>query len=72
MERQLFSWTDWEEVGMLTLRFTEIVLKKQIGVYPEGTKLPYAVVDFDDSELTLGLNEDGSREESFNLCLTVV
>ena len=59
MERELFSWKGWDgEPECMT--FYDVVLKKQIGEFPPGTKFDGATIlvkdgDGDDSSSSLGI-----------------
>lgn len=57
MERQLFSWSSWDQEDIACLSFTGIELKKQIGQFPAGTRFDFAYLNFDTGDLQLGYNK---------------
>jgi hypothetical protein len=71
LETTLFDWDGWDSVDSMCIQFYDIVLKKQIGKYPIGTKFKYACIDFQSATLTLGQKDDNSDHESFTLTLEV-
>lgn len=60
MERQLFSWENWDMIDTMAIRFEDVKLKVQIGDFPAGTQFECATIDFD-----IGLLRLINGKESF-------
>jgi hypothetical protein len=69
LESNLFSWSSWNDDGPMTLTFSDITLKCQIGQFPVGTKFQAAFIDGECSKLTL-LDYEGG-EHTYTLVLSV-
>ncbi len=52
MERKLFSWEDWDEVGAVE-QFFDCTLETNIGNFLAGEKIPTIVLDYYDGTLEL-------------------
>jgi len=62
MERELFTWSGWDQHDTACLSFTGVELVRQIGQFPPGTKFDGAYIDFDKGDLQL-LNYDKTVKE---------
>jgi hypothetical protein len=74
MERELFDWEDWEPAeaeGNWAILFYNVVLKKDIGKYPSGTRLNAAMIEFQQGTLELYENTNEGPTATFNLHLHV-
>jgi len=56
MERQLFTWVDWDEIGHMCFTFYNCTVVKPFGIFNVGDKLHCVVIDFDDGSITVCQN----------------
>lgn len=69
MERQLFNWTDWEELGFMILYFYGCTFNKKVGKYNKGDKVEGISVDY--SRGTMKIYEDPDSCITYKLSLLV-
>lgn len=69
LEHQLFTWEDWDEIGVDDLSFQNITLVSKIGQFEPGTKLSTAF--FLSSQSLLILMNEKNEEFIFKLNLSV-
>ena len=69
LDGQLFEWKEWNDEGPLSMQFSDVVLKVQVGDFPAGTKFPFAFILGERSLLVL--IDDQQEEHGFKLNLTV-
>lgn len=62
MERELFTWSGWDQQDVGMLSFSGVKLVKQIGQFPPGTEFDGAFLNFDTGDLQL-LNYDKTVKE---------
>ena len=69
LDSQLFTWEGWDSEGPMSMQFTDVTLKVQVGDYQAGTKFPFAFIL---GEMSLLVLEDEQQEKhSFRLGLSV-
>jgi len=69
MERQLFSWKEWDHVDLLTLRFLDCTVVKAFGPFSVGDKLSEVIIDFDTGHIDVSL---GLEQEPWSGKLTLI
>jgi hypothetical protein len=69
LDNQIFTWEDWDSEGPLSMQFSKVTLKVQVGDYPVGTKFPHAFLLGESSVLVLV--DDQDEEHGFRLNLSV-
>lgn len=60
MEKELFDWESWDDMGEFMLVFYKVKLKRKIGKFEEGTEFDSAFIDFQKGILELQ-NEDKDK-----------
>ena len=58
IESQLFSYNNKEQLDEMTFIFHDITLSTKIGNFDTGHKFKYATIDFENSQLILGENDE--------------
>ncbi len=71
MEKQLFSWEEFEDVNSACFNFYNCILKEDIGEYKEGESFDIINVDFEKGRIELYNNESGDIEAQFELKLEI-
>ncbi len=69
MEKQLFSWEEFDPISDYTLNFYICILKKDIGEYKEGTHIDCIGVDYEKGRLQI--HNNGEIETQFELKLEI-
>ncbi len=69
LDSQLFTWDGWDSEGPMSMQFTDVTLKVQVGDYPVGAKFPFAFLLGEMSLLVLV--DDQQEEHAFRLGLSV-
>jgi hypothetical protein len=74
VERELFSWDEWDGVDECCYMFYNPVLKVKMGLFPVGTEFNTAVLDYQNGTLEFSsFNTDTRKTEAiakFKLHLT--
>ncbi len=68
-DSQLFSWESWSPEGPMSMQFSDVTLKVQVGDFAEGTKFPFAFILGEMSLLVLV--DEQQEEHPFRLGLSV-
>ena len=72
IERQFFTWKDWDELGTLTLCFYNCVFTKDVGTYKKGQKVPRINMDYETSTMDIFNGaEDTEPSASYRLILSI-
>lgn len=53
MERQLFTWIDWEEIDHMCLLFYNCTVVKPFGSFNVGDELAQVLIDFSTGSITV-------------------
>lgn len=69
LDGQLFSWEEWNDEGPLSMQFSGVTLKVQVGDFAVGTKFPFAFILGERSLLVL--IDEQQEEHGFRLNLSV-
>jgi hypothetical protein len=69
IEKYLFDWDGWDEVGTMELQFYNVVLKVPIGEFPVGTKFQCATISCEAS--VIQLFETDTKYHEFELNFVV-
>jgi hypothetical protein len=69
LDAQLFDWEEWNDEGPLSMQFSGVTLKVQVGEFAVGTKFPFAFILGERSLLVL--IDEKQEEHGFKLNLSV-
>lgn len=70
LERQLFTWQDWEQFDTAGFIFLNVTLIKDIGQFKAGEWFHCANVDYQTSKLELIKDEESKEGYVFSLNIT--
>lgn len=70
MERELFAWEDWDDMGD-ALIFYDCRLTTDIPGYPKGTEVDTISIDYDEGEMELFFTGSSKPERTFSLGLFI-
>ena len=71
LEDALFTWQEWDENGVMSPMFYDVVLKVPVGDFPTGHKFPVAFLNGEDSTITFMEDKMGEKSHTFELSLSV-
>lgn len=70
MEKQLFTWRQWDDIGNMLFVYYGITLVVDIGNHKAGENFPEADLNYGSGELTL-FKDQAEKGETFKLKLVV-
>lgn len=74
MEKQFFTWEDWELLDTASMFFTECTLTASIGDHPVGAEFDGITMNYETGQMTLQREDEETEEviweETYTLALT--
>lgn len=70
MEKQIFTWTDWDERDTMSITLYNCTITEDFGYLKKGEQYDSIVVDYEEGEL-IPFDADGQPFETIKLKLTV-
>lgn len=71
IERHLFDWDEWDQVGTIDIQFYGCTLTAPIGEFPIGTKFDMIVISYETSSIQLFVDVESDKYYEYELRLAV-
>lgn len=65
MERQLFTWVDWDEIDHMCFTFYNCTVVKPFGIFNVGDELDQVLIDFNTGSITVDSDASDPLKEAW-------